>query len=130
MKTYEDGINEAWNATKKIFSPVDNGGLSTKEIYQIFNETRALYHIFEDYTGQEAITKIEEYDKNNIKVGDEIKYLDSRGVVIEEYGEEEVVVLWSDGGIGTGVMKQHVTKTGRHFPQIEEILKKMQEEEE
>lgn len=64
MKTYEDGLNDAWKCARKIFVPVNKGGLSGEEVIQIFNSA-APYKIFDNYSALEAITKIKEHEKKN-----------------------------------------------------------------
>ena len=119
MKTYEDGLNEAWEVARKIGS---NNGYSCGELSDIFGSCSAGY-VFDYFTASEAIDAMENYEK--IKVGDEVKYLGSVGVVIEDYSEDQVILMWSNGTTAIGISKKDVTKTGRHFSEIEDLLKQM-----
>lgn len=123
MKTYEDGLNEAWEAIKKIMCIVGSG-MTLEERGKIFGDTFATT-IVENYTAAEAITKITEYEKP-IGVGDEVESHSGLGVVLES-DEESTTVMKADGGVFITYNKTVLKKTGRHFPQIEELLQKMQE---
>lgn len=135
-KTYEDGLNDAWSAARKVFVPVDKGGLSVAEIKQTFNKARAPYHIFDNYSASEAIAKIKEYEENQkqsddeIKVGDEIYSLNKnyKSVVtaIFDTCRGVTAVYFTQNGKLAGDLLENLHKTGRHFPQIEEVLKQMQ----
>ena len=72
----------------------------------------------------------EKYDawkkqKEEIRVGDEVTYGDANGVVVgidtEDIG---IYAVWKDGRTGYMGMR-YVTKTGRHFDEVESLLKKM-----
>lgn len=131
MKTYEDGLNEAWEAARKITC---NDGYNWTELDTIF-DSRSFNHIFITNTASEAISKIENYEetKVEIKMGDEVESCGATGVVIESpycsYYDNEILVLWSNGA-SVVCKKQDLKKTGRHFSQIAEVLKQMKESEE
>lgn len=128
MKTYEDGLNKAWEVARKIGS---NDGYSCGELSDIFGSCSAGY-VFDYFTASEAIDAIENHER--IKVGDEVKACSGMlGVVLERYDspfcgcDNEMTMLWANVVV-CGCKEQELTKTGRHFPQIEEVLKQMQEE--
>jgi len=92
-----------------------------------------------NHTASEAIEKIRQYEQEKeeqIQVGDEIKGGDERYVVLQKYLnniDEPMAVLFNrrDGKIsvfhlynGNGAIFK---KTGRHFPEIAEVLRKMEE---
>lgn len=87
---------------------------------------------FTKYSYQEAKAKYDAWKKSKeeIHVGDEVKFGDTNGVVVgidtatEDGG---VNVVCRDGNTGY-IGMAYVTKTGRHFPEIEELLKKMEED--
>ena len=99
MKTYEDGLNDAWEVVRRL-----------------------------ECEPQEVIKRLEKYDE--IKVGDEVEYISTsdRGVIehISKF-TQTISVMWDSGSIGEASIKKF-KKTGRHFPQIEEVLKLMQED--
>lgn len=121
MKTYEDGLRDAWKVARMIGS-ADNG-YTCDELGDIFG-SRSVGHIFDYLTASEAIDAVEKYEE--FKVGDEV--IDDAGnksVVVNVSGEYIIVVL--DDGTAMRWLKEGFKKTGRHFPQIEEVLKQMQE---
>lgn len=84
-----------------------------------------------DTSTQEAKAKYEAWKKRNIRVGDEVIY-NSRikaVVLIPETKERYGTILTND--LETVVVSHDdLEKTGRHLDGIEELLKKMKEEEE
>lgn len=127
MKTYEDGLNEAWEAARKIVYLPSNGGYSASELMEIFKSNVENAYILKHNTATEAIAKINEYE-NRIEVGDEVvDSIGKKSVVVRVYGEYITVVEYD--GVASRWKKEGFKKTGRHFPQIEEVLKQMQEKE-
>lgn len=126
MKTYEDGLNDAWKVARKI-GGIDNDSYTSGELSDIFGSCSAGY-IFDSLTVSEAIDAIENHKR--IKVGDEVvnKYGWKR-VVTNTHTNGGVTLMDSNGDYYTYCKKEVsdcLKKTGRHFPQIEEVLKKMQ----
>ena len=128
MKTYEDGLNEAWEAARKV---VEMGEYDRKNV--VFVRLDDGEFPFNKYSASEAITRIKEYE-NRIEVGDEVHtiYDDTPMVVVNIFnedvtGEKRVVSVSISGMVSTRYVEE-LEKTGRHFPQIEEVLKQMQED--
>lgn len=127
MKTYEDGLSDAWEAARKI---VEMGEYDRK--YVVFDRLGDGEFPFKKYSASEAITRIKEYE-NHIEVGDEVYtiYDDAPRVVVSIFNEdatgEKRVVSVSISGIISNLYAEELRKTGRHFPQIQEVLKQMQE---
>lgn len=132
-KTYEDGLNEAWECAKKIEAPTVEGGLSGQELALIFKDGATLYKVFKNYSAREAVTRIKEYEEEQkkaaeIKIGDEVTDNDGwNGVVTYISPDGEYLVVTLQDGSALRWEKEHFKKTGRHFPQIAEVLKQMQE---
>lgn len=123
---YEQGLNDAWEAAKWIFNA------SVDDMMQTFGGVSLWVH----YTASEAIAKINECEEkrrqidDEIQVGDEIEN-DTRGKAIVLYKEPYRLwhCIYSLGAFS--LLKEHQSlwhKTGRHFDQIEEVLKQMQED--
>lgn len=77
-KTYEDGLNEAWAAAKKIVLRKEHGGLPCEDLQKIFErepEWEVEYSVFKNLTPQEVIAKLEAHEEEKqIKVGDVVEY--------------------------------------------------------
>lgn len=123
---YEEGLKDAWEAAKWIFNA------SVDDMMQTFGGVSLWVH----YTASEAIAKIKECEEkqrqidDEIRVGDEIEN-DIRGKAIVLYKEPYGLwhCIYSLGAFS--LLKDHQSlwhKTGRHFDQIEEVLKQMQED--
>lgn len=132
---YENGLNDAWEAARKIVLSRDDGGIEYEAKKEIFGHTN--YNIIREFTVSEAIEKIRRYEqKQEIQVGNEIKCDNERYVVLQKYLnniDEPMAVLFNrrDGKIsvfhlynGNGAIFE---KTGKHFPELVELLRKMKE---
>lgn len=86
----------------------------------------------------EAKAKYEEWkkQKDEIRVGDEVKPkikngFSDKGVVLRLYQPKQYKpladVLWRDETVDIKVVVEKLVRTGRHFDEIEELLKKMKE---
>ena len=125
-KGLEDGRNEVWELAKKI------DFFDEKERAKIFGYLTSEY-IKERYTVQEALAKLEAYEKeqNEIKVGDVVR--------ANNYPNYEFVVCYihiseiggyaTYGGItekGTWFANDDVKKTGKHID-IQSVLEQIKE---
>jgi hypothetical protein len=135
---YNKGLADAWEAARKLVC--EYSITQTREILQN-TETSHIHDVFNNHTPAEAISKIKAYEdkqqkiEQEIKVGDEIIEIgeedDIPGIVTGVFspfgGTDICYILWADGS--TDSMKNtELKKTGRHFPQVEKLLKAAQEE--
>lgn len=117
------GRNEAWEAIRKIILPTEEGGLSSKELKEIFGygASREIFYIY-DIT--EAIDRIKKYEER-FKIGDEIIKDCSEGIILKgivtRIEGDSVYIMWSDGSSGSE-SKKYLNKTGGSYPQVNEIL--------
>ena len=85
--------------------------------------------VFLKFTASEAVEKIKAYEQKKeeqIQVGDEV--IAPMGVaVITEITDERFCFVHADGSLGFDYKRDAPRKTGRHFPEIAEVLKKMRE---
>lgn len=120
-EAYENGANDVWECVNKIYSKIDQA-----EVESIFGVK--YYDVFEKFTASEAIKQVKEYEE--IKVGDEVidsnGMLEKKSVVVRVSGT--VITIIEGDGTASRWEKEGFKKTGRHFPQIAEVLKQMQEE--
>ena len=134
QEAYQRGLNDAWEAVRRIEFSVGNGGLLTDTIAEIFG-TPIPNRVLRDFTASEAIEKIRQYeqDKEEIKVGDEVENTQTGVKFI-------VTHLWKNnlGEQGVSGFNQEcsafsttldlVVKTGHAFPEIAAIFEKMRNE--
>lgn len=83
---------------------------------------------FDSY--QEAKAKYVEWkkQKDEIHVGDEVEDADGfKGIALDELLQDSLHILDEDGELRL-VFPKHLHKTGRHFDEVETMLKKMKEE--
>lgn len=125
---YEQGLIDAWEAARKI------ADMPYGEEEKVFGSGG--WHFITQHTASEAIEKIRQYEQKQeeIHLGDEVTFLpnNAKGIVTEchvpdVYSDNDKYAVWC-GGTMEYVLKQHLTKTGRTFHEIAEILQKMKEE--
>ena len=112
-KTIED---EVWEFAGKIFEMDMN---TYAEIYDKgFNSYQDAKSKYEAWLNQ----KDETFD-----TGDEVydKEIDSKGVILRRYNSDTLDILWDDGSAGETIAIKAITKTGRHFDEVAELLEKM-----
>ena len=125
---YQKGLDDAWEAARKIYS------MSFNEQLKCFEGDSGVGNILSIYTASEAIEKLEQWEQENdeIQVGDEvITNIKEVGVVTQvlKTRDTQVQVLMSNGH-SYGMYADNIKrKTGRHFEQVAELLKQMQEGE-
>lgn len=122
---YEQGLIDAWDLADDVShnrgNILDILGCPTFGV------------AFEQLTASEAIQTLKEYERKKaekeIRVGDEVTCCDRKGVVTRiDHDHDKCNVCWSTGETGWYPISD-LTKTGRSFPEIVEVLKKMRGEE-
>ena len=112
--------NEVWEFAKKV---------RLKEFFDDNHNLHPYLDYFDSY--QDAKAKHEELKKQNdeVHVGDELKDDGNiRAVVLDIIdGDYESYEVFTENGIVDEWQKGIVVKTGRHFDEIEELLKKIGE---
>lgn len=131
---YKRGLNDAWEAARKIVLSPDEGGTSLTDIYVMFGNNGSMQRVFRSYSASEVIEKLKAREKkqkadDEIKVGDEVR-IGSDGtekfIVTAKYCEQDhcIAVMTKRGGFFT-VNLSSLVKTGRHFD-IDKILEEME----
>lgn len=124
MESYQKGLNDAWETVKELF------GFTFDEKATIF-KTTSVRDIVRKYSASETIEKMEAYEQGQeeqIQVGDEVNAPFGKAIVVNvDPVAEEIWFLYADGHGGFDFFKDAPTKTGRHFPEIAEALRKMRE---
>ena len=132
---YQRGLNDAWDAARKIALDKEDGGLDTATYCEIFGYGKGFGAVLKTFSASEAIEKIRQYEQEQeeqIQVGDEVKntQTDARFIVTHmwenNHGEKGVSGFnYECSAFSTAL--DLVRKTGRHFPEIAEVLRKMKE---
>lgn len=112
---YEKGLIDAWECAKKI---QDTGGNLNWWIHNT--------------SASEAIEKIRQYEREQeeIKVGDEVIATSGKAVIVSINDDKDKArYIYHDSTLGFDKVC-NLSKTGRHFPEIAAVLKKMRGEQE
>lgn len=67
---YQRGLNDAWEASKKVVLNPDEGGLDIQELNEVFN-CATIQQVFRRYTLSEVIAKLKAYEEKR-KADEEI----------------------------------------------------------
>lgn len=123
VKTYSDGLSDAWELAKKIYD------MTCTQIEKIFDVDGGFWNVVREITVEEALAKIEAYEKKKgIKVNDIVKVKDENGlgIVTAVCPTGIVYVLWKDGGCGD-YEPCELEKTGRTAEGLEVLLRQIAE---
>lgn len=137
-ENYQRGLNDAWEVAKKICGHYADGGMGIGECKKAFGTAAVGYivalpigEVMSMLTKYEAKKKAEE----EIKVGDEItvsvhnpeRTLNVIVYGVSKCGSSNVYdTLSLEEGECFGILwYRGIKKTGRHFPQVEELLSAM-----
>ena len=121
-KGLEDGRNEVWELAKKLWH---NDAKTNDDIYGI----EYFIDIANDYTPQEALAKLEAYEKeqNEMKVGNVVTVCGEKGIVVGYLCGLEEYEVWMDGyGRPQRICKNEIKKTGKHID-IQSLLEQIKE---
>lgn len=126
---YQKGLKDAWEAARKIVLPGDVSGIYLADLEEIFDRS-SLQDVIKDYSASECIEKIRQYERGkeeHIHIGDEVIATSGKAVVIEVIDDGQTVRYMYPDTIAGSNKACNVTRTGRHFPEIAEVLAKMGE---
>lgn len=137
MEAYQQGLNVLWEAMQKaikMYCEIDN------EVFlRVFHDVKCdwgesvLQALFKN-TPQHVIDSIREYEqrqKEQIQVGDEVDWMGDKYVVtyVRREAKKADLISCQFGNACENVAFSALGKTGRHFPEIAEVLRKMKESE-
>ena len=121
QKTYIDGLNDAWELARKIDL------MSYEELCSIFNGHSSFRWIMDNFTPQEALERIESYEKSGFEVGDVVESIFSKRIgVITRIEENGKYVIFADGMSGM-LAHDDIRKTGKHID-INSVLEQLRGE--
>lgn len=127
---------EVWGLARRIICPSDCCEDSISKYTEKFLDIPSYKAraIFKDLSYQEVKAKYEEWlkQKDEIRVGDEVKdHEDIKAVVLDICMDGEAYTVYTENRICEDWLKDEgFVKTGRHFPEVAELLEKMRGEEE
>ena len=126
QEAYQRGLNDAWDAARKIIRMPEGDLLNI--FPECYSAVCTALQVFLKYDASECIEKIQAYEQEEIKVGDEVvSENDIKAVVIDM--DDYLLHVLDENGVANGWPREDVVKTGRHFPEIAIILEKMRGEQ-
>ena len=124
-KAYQSGLNDAWEAARKIADIWESG---ENDKWIIVDDSLPI--TFASYSASETIERIRqhEWEQEQIQVGDEViaKFSGIKYVIVKVKGSR--LIGFSTEWATCDIDAQFVEKTGRHFPEIATALEKMRGE--
>ena len=131
-QAYQKGLKDAWEAARKIGS---NSMCSLKEMGFDFSRCAVAdynpsWFVVKNCSASECIEKIRKYEQENLFcVGDEFENEGGKRFVITKMDGTEIDRYIDEEGKTYCMIAKYkvIRKTGRHFPEIAEVLAKMKE---
>jgi len=123
-EAYRKGLNDAWEAARKIVCLISDGGFTQDVLDSIFG-SQSYQSIMAKYSASDAIEKISKYKSVQTQIGDEVEGDFGIGMVTKPL-EGGAYIMWKDGSCGSHTANEFKL-TGRNFPELVEILRKMKE---
>ena len=119
-KAIED---EVWKFAREMIST------SGHEVSEMWGCVTNFGEVMHNTTYQEAKAKYDAWrkQKDEIRVGDEVIDKDVGKAIVINIDFELCSTLWLDGSVSEDVPLGDLHKTGRHFDDIADLLKKMKE---
>ena len=121
-KTYEDGLNDAWEVAKQLFLQFEDGGLTKKDVCKIFDD--CVYNIFQDWSIKDVLEKMIAYkEANNLNVEEIVSLEDgTKGVLLDNCLDGCLWKVFSENGCVEEWHKSNFKKTGRKINGLREII--------
>ena len=120
--------NEVWNFATMLLNMHPD---VAEDIYRSMNGGKGI-GVAAEMTYQEAKERYDAWKKKKeeIRVGDEVIVAGTTGVVVRipEGDEQRIHFIAPSGTVYCNNAYADIVKTGRHFPEVAELLKKMREE--
>jgi hypothetical protein len=124
---YERGLNDAWNLAQRIGGPGHPKMYDCTELAIIFG-SRSIGDIFDKHSYQEALTKVQEYEKKKAEKeakklvpGDVVEYgtktWRKTGIFLGESEASDSYWVWADSNECPRVLSRQIftlVKTGKH----------------
>ena len=109
---------DAWELARTVSAmPIEAMG-------ECFNEREADYYVFSN-PFPEAMKMYESWkEKNKIKIGDEVTSSLNKIGVVTEVGDNMISYMLKNGH-SYSTYRNNVKRTGRHFPEVAELLEKI-----
>lgn len=116
---------EAWDIARKIVLLEDEGGISVKDIVEMFG-VKFTRDIIKEYSVHEVKAKIDAWKaEKEIKVGDVVDICGDKGIITSFGTDGDMIhVLYLDGIVNSYRKDKDIKKTGQHI-NIGGILKQI-----
>ena len=123
-KTYIDGLNDAWELANKLVQNKMN--ILGDELGKIFDGHMFLEDIFDNFTPQEALSKLKAYEEAQIEVGDVVLACNEVPIVVTNISNNMIFGVDTFGLTSARLLFSDCKKTGKHID-IQSILEQIGE---
>ena len=126
-KGYNKGLDDASELMAYITQDFIDNCYPNDKGYNLYdlNAKYGLGRVLKDYKAYEEKKKVEE----EIKVGDEVYLLDKTYPFVVTNVAGNTNVCLAESGKYTSIQRKHLTKTGRHFDEVAQLLDKLRGKE-
>lgn len=121
---FQCGLDLAWYAARKLYE------IDWNVLCDLFGKVSVRSELLDMFTASEVLQKLRAYEqeKEEVKVGDEVEAVSGKAVIIDiSDNKDKARYIYSDSTLGFDNIC-NLSKTGRHFPEIANVLEKMRNE--
>lgn len=126
------GLNDAWGIARKVaMRSTTQGSYYPSTLYEVFGHSD-YQDVLMEHSGLSAYGCVQEYEKRKreeevFRVGDEVEYKEYKYVITGMFDTGVLDMMDSDGHHYYSPDAKHMKKTGRSFPEVAEVLRKLKE---
>lgn len=121
---FQCGLDLAWYAARKLYE------IDWDVLCDLFGKVSVRSELLDMFTASEVLQKLRAYEqeKEEVKVGDEVEAVSGKAVIIDiSDNKDKARYIYSDSTLGFDNIC-NLSKTGRYFPEIANVLEKMRNE--
>ena len=123
---YSKGLNDAWEAARKIVLPTRDGGISWSVLKKMFPNADISSDILKEYGAGSAVRRLDEFENlHSFKVGDEVKSDTGGLTMVVTYIDFQGHLYGLDKSCGCTVSCKepaHFVKTGRRYEELDKLM--------
>lgn len=129
---YSKGLDDAWEAARKIVLPTRDGGITWSVLRKIFSNADISSDILKNYGARSAVRRLDEFvNLHSFKVGDEVRSDTGCLTMVITYIDSEGRLYGLDKKCGctvSGKEPERFVKTGRRYEELDKLMEAFRNE--
>ena len=86
-KAYKRGLNDAWKLVKRIESTPEDGGLTNKQIVEVFGQYWSSFELYRAFSVEEAMDLMKAYEDKQNNHKEIMDFCENMGYSLDELAE-------------------------------------------